>query len=115
MSFRYTRTVARDNTVRLGSRWLQLPPGPGGRSYAGRRLELRECVDGRLLALEAGRILAEQLSPGPDFVAAAPLRLGGDGQPPATSRAFSASVCRMVRGESASAMASATSARFSFS
>jgi transposase len=64
----YTRTVARDNTVRLGSRWLPLPPGPGGRSYAGRRLELREGVDGRLVALEAGRVLAEQASPGPDFV-----------------------------------------------
>lgn len=68
VSCRYTRTVARDNTVRLGSRWLQLPPGPGGRSYAGRRLELREGVDGRLVALEAGRVLAAQASPGPDFV-----------------------------------------------
>jgi transposase len=68
VSCRYTRTVGRDNTVRLGSRWLQLPPGPGGRSYAGRRVELREGVDGRLVALEAGRVLAEQASPGLDFV-----------------------------------------------
>jgi hypothetical protein len=68
VSCRYTRTVARDNTVRLGARWLQLPPGPGGRSYAGRRLELREGVDGRLVALEAGQVLAQQASPGPDFV-----------------------------------------------
>lgn len=68
LSCRYTRTVARDNTVRLGPRWLQLPPGPGGRSWAGRRLELRECFDGRLMALEAGRVLATQPSPGPEFV-----------------------------------------------
>jgi hypothetical protein len=68
VSCRYTRTVARDNTVRLGARWLQLPPGLGGRSYAGRRVELREGVDGRLFALEAGRVLAEQAAPGPDFV-----------------------------------------------
>jgi transposase len=68
LSCRYTRTVARDNTVRLGPRWLQLPPGPGGRSWAGRRLELRECLDGRLSALEAGRVLATQPSPGPEFV-----------------------------------------------
>ena len=68
LSCRYTRTVARDNTIRLGPRWLQLPPGPGGRSWAGRRLELRECLDGRLVALEAGRIVATQPSPGPEFV-----------------------------------------------
>jgi transposase len=68
LSCRYTRTVARDNTVRLGPRWLQLPPGPGGRSWAGRRLELRECLDGRLVALDAGRPLATQPSPGPEFV-----------------------------------------------
>jgi transposase len=68
LSCRYTRTVARDNTVRLGPRWLQLPPGPGGRAWAGRRLELRECLDGRLVALQAGRVLATQPSPGPDFV-----------------------------------------------
>jgi hypothetical protein len=68
LSCRYTRTVARDNTVRLGPRWLQLPPGPGGRSWAGRRLELRECLDGRLVVVEARRILATQPSPGPAFV-----------------------------------------------
>lgn len=68
VSCRYTRTVARDNTVQLGPRWLQLPPGPGGRSYAGRRVELREGVDGRLVVVDAGRVLAEQASPGPDFV-----------------------------------------------
>jgi transposase len=68
LSCRYTRTVARDNTVRLGPRWLQLPPGPGGRSWAGRRLELRECLDGRLVVVEARRILAAQPSPGPAFV-----------------------------------------------
>jgi transposase len=68
LSCRYTRTVARDNTVRLGPRWLQLPPGPGGRSYAGCRVELHEGVDGRLVALQHGRVLATQPSPGPDFV-----------------------------------------------
>jgi hypothetical protein len=68
LSCRYTRAVARDNTVRLGPRWLQLPPGPGGRSWAGRRLELRECLDGRLVALVAGRLLAAQPSPDPGFV-----------------------------------------------
>lgn len=35
LSCRYSRRVARDNTVRLGPRIIQIPPGPGGRSYAG--------------------------------------------------------------------------------
>jgi transposase len=68
LSCRYLRTVARDNTVRLGPRWLQLPPGPGGRSHAGRRVELRECLDGRLVALLDGRVLAAGPSPDPAFV-----------------------------------------------
>jgi transposase len=68
LSCRYPRTVAHDNTVRLGPRWLQLPPGPGGRSWAGTRVELRECLDGRLVALAHGRVLATQPSPGPEFV-----------------------------------------------
>jgi hypothetical protein len=68
LSCRYVRTVARDNTVRLGPRWLQLPPGPGGRSHAGRRVELRECLDGRLVALLDGHVLAAGPSPDPAFV-----------------------------------------------
>ena len=57
-----------DNTVRLGPRWLQLPPGPGGRSHAGRRVEVRECLDGRLVALLDGHVLAADPSPDPAFV-----------------------------------------------
>jgi len=68
LSCRYVRTVARDNTVRLGPRWLQLPPGPGGRSHAGRRVELRECLDGRLVVLLDGQVLAAGPSPDPAFV-----------------------------------------------
>ena len=68
LSCRYTRTVGRDNTLHLGSRWVQLPPGPAHRSYAGRRLELRECLDGRLVALTDGRVLATQPPPTADFV-----------------------------------------------
>jgi hypothetical protein len=64
---RYPRIVARDNTVRLGSRWVQLPPGPQRRSWAGRRLEIRELLDGRLLVLGDDRLLATLPSP-PGFV-----------------------------------------------
>ena len=44
LSCRYTRQVARDNTLRLGPRLVQIPPGPHGRSYARRRVEVRELL-----------------------------------------------------------------------
>ena len=68
LSCRYTRTVARDNTVRLGSRWIQIPRGPHGRSYAGCRVELREGLAGRLVVFHEGVRLVTQPPPGPDFV-----------------------------------------------
>jgi hypothetical protein len=58
LSCRYQRVVARDNTVRLGPRWLQLPPSPGRQSWAGRHVELRELLDGRVLALANDQLLA---------------------------------------------------------
>ena len=64
---RYTRLVARDNTVRLGARWVQLPPGPDGRSWAGCRVELRELVDGRLLVFAGDHVIAARAAP-PAFV-----------------------------------------------
>ena len=68
LSCRYPRTVARDNTVHLGARWVQIPPGPRGRSYAGCHVEVRERLDGRLHVLYHDTLLATQPSPGPDFV-----------------------------------------------
>jgi hypothetical protein len=67
LSCRYSRQVARDNTVHLGSRWIQLPPGPHHRSYARCRVELRELLDGRLVVLHEGAILATQPAP-VDFI-----------------------------------------------
>jgi hypothetical protein len=69
LSCRYRRTVARDNTVRLGTRWAQIPRGPRGLSYAGCRVEARECLDGRLLIYGQGGIcLAMQPWAGPEFI-----------------------------------------------
>jgi transposase len=65
---RYSRRVAADNTVRLGLRWVQLPPGPRRRSWSGHRVELRELLDGRLVVLHDQRVLVSQRSPGPGFV-----------------------------------------------
>ena len=65
LSCRYQRVVARDNTVRLGPRWVQLR---GARSYAGVRVEVRELLDGRLVVLHDGTIRGQAPSPGPLFV-----------------------------------------------
>jgi len=67
LSCRYSRRVGRDNIVRVGARLFQLPRRPHGRSTAGQRVEVHECVDGRLIVRLAGRPLAVQPSPGPDF------------------------------------------------
>src|SRR5258705_5569317 len=68
LSCRYSVAVARDNTVHLGARWLQIPPGPRGRSYAGCRVEVRELLDGLLRVLYHDTLLASQPSPDPAFV-----------------------------------------------
>lgn len=65
LSCRYHRVVAHDNTVRLGPRWVQLPRR---RAYTGRRVEVRECVDGRLLVFADGHCLVTQPAPAADFI-----------------------------------------------
>jgi len=47
VSFRYDATVRNDNTVRLDGIIIDIPPGPGGRSYAQARVEVRQLLDGR--------------------------------------------------------------------
>jgi transposase len=64
----YTRQVAKDNTVRLGARLVQIPRGRHARSYAGCRVTLRECVDGRLLVEYQHQRLATAPTPEPGFV-----------------------------------------------
>jgi transposase len=48
LSFRYERVVARDNTVRLEERLIQLPPGPMRRSYFSAHVWVHEFLDGSL-------------------------------------------------------------------
>ena len=48
VSFAYQATVANDNTVRLGGLIIDLPPGPRCRSYARRRVLVRQHLDGAL-------------------------------------------------------------------
>jgi hypothetical protein len=63
LACRYERAVARDNTVTIPGRWAQIPPGPGKRSYHGRRVQVREQLDGALLIFWQGRIIARQPAP----------------------------------------------------
>ena len=66
LSCRYRRTVARDNTVRLGPRWVQTPAGPARPLLCRRRVEVRECLDGRLLVYGQGGVcLADAALDGP--------------------------------------------------
>src|SRR3989442_286429 len=68
LACRYHRRVAHDNTVRLALRCVQLPPGPGRRSWTGQQVELRELLDGRLVVLHDGRVLTSAPSGEPHFV-----------------------------------------------
>ncbi|HXU90608.1 MAG TPA: hypothetical protein VFQ62_17300 [Methylomirabilota bacterium] len=65
---RYRRVVARDNTVRLGPRLIQIPRGPHGRSYARRRVDVRDLLDGRVVVLAEGAVIATAAPPASEFV-----------------------------------------------
>lgn len=68
LSCRYHRIVARDHTVRVGSRRIHVPADLRGRSYSGYRVEVRELLSGELVVLYHGALLATQGWPAADFV-----------------------------------------------
>jgi len=60
--FKYQRTVGHDNTISLDGRLLQLDPGPGGRSYAGMRVDVHARLNGTLAIFHRGhRLRAKRL------------------------------------------------------
>ena len=61
--FKYRCKVARDHTIRLDGRILQLPPGRGGRGYAGRLVEVHLRLDGSIVAFDGPRELAVRSAP----------------------------------------------------
>ncbi len=67
LSCEHSRIVAKDNTVTLADRWIQIPRGSRGRSYAGCRVDLVEPLDGTLLIRYRGTILAQQEAPSEPF------------------------------------------------
>jgi transposase len=63
LACRYSRIVTRDNVVTIPGCVLHLPPGPHRRSHQGRRVEVRELLDGRVLVRDGGTVLLEQPAP----------------------------------------------------
>ena len=61
--FKYRCRVARDHTIHLDGRVLQLPPGRGGRGYAGRLVEVHVRLDGSIVAFDGPRQLAVRAAP----------------------------------------------------
>jgi transposase len=76
---RYHRQVARDNTVQVGPRWVQLG---GRRAYTGVRVEVRELLDGRLLALHNGVIRGTAPAPAGSFILKPRRAPSADRRPP---------------------------------
>ena len=64
--FKYRRKVAKDGTITLGGRVLQLP-GRGATTYAGRRVEVHVRLDGSMVAFDGERVVAVRAAP-PDPV-----------------------------------------------
>lgn len=62
-AFRYERVVANDATVRIGGLVLDIPRQPGGRGLAGKRVEVRMELGGRLVVADGGRELLVTSAP----------------------------------------------------
>ena len=61
--FKYLRKVARDHTIRLDGRVLQLPRWGTGAGYAGKRVEVHVRLDGSVVAFDGERELATLPAP----------------------------------------------------
>jgi hypothetical protein len=65
LACRYRRVVARDSTVSIPGRLVHLPRGC---CAPGASVELRELLDGRLLVMRHGRVIAQQPAPPGPFI-----------------------------------------------
>ena len=63
LCFKYTRTVANDNTVQFDHTTLQLLPDTHRFSYARANVEVQERLDGSLVVVHQGRTLASEPAP----------------------------------------------------
>ncbi len=62
-AFHYTRRVAADNTVRVEDVTLQLPPGPGRRSYVRAWADVVQCLNGSWRVYVAERLVTTTPAP----------------------------------------------------
>jgi hypothetical protein len=58
ISFGYRATVRNDNTMRLGGLVIDVPPGPGRRTYAKAKVEVRQLLDGSWRVYYRDRLIA---------------------------------------------------------
>jgi len=61
--FKYRRTAAKDNTIRLFGTSLQIPPGPGRRSFSGRPVQVQQRFDGSVRVYYQGECIAKTAAP----------------------------------------------------
>ena len=76
------RIVARDNTVSVGRRTLQIPAQPGRRSCVGFQVSVRHHLDGRITISQGARMFVTIPGAGPD----AATTLGASPAPPPATR-----------------------------
>ena len=61
--FKYRRTVAKDNTIRLFGEHMQIPPGPGRRSFSGRQVQVQQRFSGSVRVYYQGECIAKTAAP----------------------------------------------------
>jgi len=86
LCFKYQRTVAKDNTVKLGEHTLQLMPGPERASYARARVEVQERLEGSLVVVFQGKVIATREAPPQPAILRARKGLRGEGPSPGHAR-----------------------------
>ena len=62
VSFRYRSVVGNDNTVRLGGLLIDIPPGPSRTSYANKKVEVRQLLDGSWRVYHRDQLIAKHPS-----------------------------------------------------
>lgn len=90
-SLRYEATVANDNTVRVGGRLFDIPPGPGKRSYAQAHVQVHQLLDGSWRIYRKDEVVARA-----EATELAELRAIPRRKRPGASRAFRKAVNRLT-------------------
>jgi hypothetical protein len=104
-SFRYEATVGNDNAVRLAGQVFDIAPGPGGRSYAKARVEIRQLLDGTWRLYVKDELVASRVASEPKELKPLKRRKRS-----ATDRAFRRAVRTLEIRETASRKVSRRSA-----